>query len=1651
MVMAMAENDFNNLLMKYNVPIKKSDGGFLAGEKSDPVEYRPLNFDNLIKAGAVRVTNRGNQDGTADSDSKSGFSLVSGWNDAQGGNNGTKAWPNNEGAYSVVREMFAKRPTDIADYKYRQILWSAQQAGLKPEDIFLPVQKAKGGPIEAPPALYSDNDFNNLLMKYFAGDARGGLKEAIAALKGPEAQGASSPSWEGIGEGFSAVGQGFSDLYSTPEADLSAYTKAPDRSVRRDITPVTLGEELNAKVHGAGSPSWEDVGNVAYGIAEDPFAAIGGALPVVGNMLAAADVSKLKDKIAELRASGDNEKADLFQRYLPLAAAGVVMPAGGGLGTRAALKGAEKAALKAGERGVGHALESAIEREAGHIPLELGDLKYATSQEGPYYRVTHEAHPRYGSVSERVRQEVGGSEAADAARGGRDAYTPPQLPSYEDIADLIGNVETNVAHQAVKKYLGRELVLPNMPESSLQKQSAIGRTFALAAEESPAYKRAIFKAYKEQMPEIVEMSGAKNYDELLAASYNQMAKETSAQFDALPLDYSFHRNGEGNYANSKEMLADLHGNKHMRVFQGGDPHDFLKNIDPRTGLNENEKFRAVHDAFGHGIFGNTFKPAGEELAWGTHSQMYSPLALPAMTAETRGQNSFVNYTPINAKLKEQVAKIESRIARAKQYNWKDNIAELEAERAKLYEGFQYAPQKSLLLPPEFLSPDYAGGMPEYVQKLIKPAKGTTSSSPLTHFSNEYGLEQLDPTRYGTGIGGDESTRLMKASGEAKPGAVRDRSYFYLGDPSSVIPEEGLGHHVYTSSSKNLYDASKDPLDFNTLAIEANRRSHLSNFNPGTTNSEKVRNDFERMIKEYGYEGIANPDAAFPMAAVFNPKDVTWTGSTRQTVNNPVRYAYGDVYNNPRILAAEAESRVAPEDPLLKQLFGVSRDDLYQIAKDRKGNMEPTIQTISGAKVPPTVENIMTDRNKQRLQDAMGEFLKQPGLRTGMVPWYVHDPVYQRLVELVGPDEANQRFKRLNVMMGMMSPGSPVQTELNRGLGAHYLNEQNRIEDFYKYGGQGQGGKSPRGVDFPPDLESLLSHPYHSTSHAMPLRKYIEAGYPDIPGMESPKVPLYMQASGVPETGFQTKGAVPDAHWTRGMGLPDTRTSKGFNQSMNMREYQHAGPWFRENVAEPLGMEAVPAQALMWGGFSGATGVDTLIGAPKIELLAKHIRQVAKRLKVDVETARDLVLTGKAYSHGGEVKNYAQGGSVKGYALGGQADIAQTNIDLLNEMARRYKVADDAQSQNAADRYAEMVAAINSGVTRGDNTSQQTPTSTNFTTNTPATVAYDSRTNDLVPYSNTNYQPGAVQSYNLSNLSPSQQAAVITSSQTNPTSTQTAATTPTTNTNVAALPSPIEGFAPSSRGVGNLVSPDKQENQMFSDSGKFTGRIGDPLPGSLLPAFEEAKGMMGVYGTLPSSVTGVSIPPEQADLLADWLDVQQQMFGDERAAAIAQGIINGDLSLFGEGQMPNVGAPQENFNGSVAGTNLAGTFDPLDSPDVLGDINYGTFGLSGPMGLSNAIQETQDQQEAAPEAEGPEDGGPEDGGPEDGGPEDGGPEDGGDGDGGYALGGTVNKNLMKLYRKYSKKSRKYAQGGPVAVYDPAEIDAIAASIREGNYA
>lgn len=101
------------------------------------MNYRPLNVQRLIDAGAIRVT-----DPSGDP-SGEGWSLVSRWNDV-GPGSVTPRWANRPDAYSSAIDAL-NQPGPLYDGKYRQILWSAREAGLKPSDVFLPMRKRPAG------------------------------------------------------------------------------------------------------------------------------------------------------------------------------------------------------------------------------------------------------------------------------------------------------------------------------------------------------------------------------------------------------------------------------------------------------------------------------------------------------------------------------------------------------------------------------------------------------------------------------------------------------------------------------------------------------------------------------------------------------------------------------------------------------------------------------------------------------------------------------------------------------------------------------------------------------------------------------------------------------------------------------------------------------------------------------------------------------------------------------------------------------------------------------------------------------------------------------------------------------------------------------------------------------------------------------------------------------------------------------------------------------------------------------------------------------------------------------------------------------------------------------------------------------------------
>lgn len=394
----------------------------------------------------------------------------------------------------------------------------------------------------------------------------------------------------------------------------------------------------------------------------------------------------------------------------------------------------------------------------------------------------------------------------------------------------------------------------------------------------------------------------------------------------------------------------------------------------------------------------------------------------------------------------------------------------------------------------------------------------------------------------------------------------------------------------------------------------------------------------------------------------------------QTVTKPYRPPMYPVYDNPKEMV---QVPIAPESGAMKEVFGGikdpnsgerfsgTRDGLAEIGGHgtREGNMDLGYLKF-GPKMrgAESASKVMNPRNEQRLHDILEEAGKIPGLRIGMDNWYVMDPAYWRLVEMYGPEEGLARYNHFNHMVGMGSPGTPVPDEIKRGLAAHFLESQGRFGDFQKHGGLAVvDPNNPKHFQADPKTKQLLldqygdpipkpamadigmpevpGHSYHKTSQSGPMADYLAAGR--VLQMDSPKVPSYIWASGVPGTllvpgKYQTKALVPDAHWSRGVGLADARHGPtDINASASMPEMFQLIPWWQRIAAEQ-GIEAVPAQARIWGALSGRTGVDTPVGAPKLELLAEHIKRRAAELGWPIDVTRDMILSGDMYAYGGGV-------------------------------------------------------------------------------------------------------------------------------------------------------------------------------------------------------------------------------------------------------------------------------------------------------------------------------------------------------------------------------------------------------------------------------
>lgn len=244
----------------------------------------------------------------------------------------------------------------------------------------------------------------------------------------------------------------------------------------------------------------------------------------------------------------------------------------------------------------------------------------------------------------------------------------PELLFQDDqlVQAIAAHHGTNVDRQAIlDAHAGEDLRgLPKDRRSNRDAQE-IARNYMLRAEIPYLPPREYAVVDPERARKIAAW-----YDEAVSApddpevraAYEAMARETLDQYHAITREgyvFEFYPEGIDPYPSGPSAaIDDLRANRHLYVFptdagfgslsEADRAHPLLQDSGEKWGdapTTHNDIFRAVHDFFGHYKEGVGFRADGEENAWRAHSAMYSPEARRAMTSETRGQNSWVNFGP----------------------------------------------------------------------------------------------------------------------------------------------------------------------------------------------------------------------------------------------------------------------------------------------------------------------------------------------------------------------------------------------------------------------------------------------------------------------------------------------------------------------------------------------------------------------------------------------------------------------------------------------------------------------------------------------------------------------------------------------------------------------------------------------------------------------------------------------------------------------------------------------------------------------------------------------------------------------------------------------------------------------------------------------
>ena len=145
------------------------------------------------------------------------------------------------------------------------------------------------------------------------------------------------------------------------------------------------------------------------------------------------------------------------------------------------------------------------------------------------------------------------------------------------------------------------------------------------------------------------------WDDEANAAYDQFMVEVDQQYDYLigELGIVHEVTATDPYATVEEMIADIRDNHHLFTLATAATGSHADLSDA-----ENDKKRAVHDAFGHAASGRGFDRHGEEAAYQSHAAMFSKLAQRAAVTDFRGQNATLIVYGERAKQKHALMPVE---------------------------------------------------------------------------------------------------------------------------------------------------------------------------------------------------------------------------------------------------------------------------------------------------------------------------------------------------------------------------------------------------------------------------------------------------------------------------------------------------------------------------------------------------------------------------------------------------------------------------------------------------------------------------------------------------------------------------------------------------------------------------------------------------------------------------------------------------------------------------------------------------------------------------------------------------------------------------------------------------------------------------------